>query len=281
MKPSPISLPLFSLLTLLFLFSCRPKDQFIVSQAGRNAGILCIPELVEEDLIPSMSNCTDHTLEPPYLVVDYSPSELWYCWPTVTSPQGYEYEYSEFTDGIFGYAVQDLCTDSVRLAYKSIFGDTVILTNVVYPESILKTNYRYLSHLVEYRFTNRISLDSLQQAQVTDIYWASTGCFYSSRSRYQIYLDESKTWCLNTLAASSLKRDSSHYLSEEKRHEILSAVAEAVRSSDTTGSTTFDSVWIKVGNKIIHLTSDQHELGPLYGMLRQFPTAEALDRSLE
>lgn len=259
---------------LLFAFgtgivACTPEGVFIEQVDGREEGFLCFTEEDKDNRFVSRTKCYDHLIEPPYLLMDWHHDELWSPWPEIQSLSGFVYPYSEYTDSIMGYAIQDLCEDSIRLVYHSVFGDTVSLVNRVYPNSVLKPDFAVLGKLAGYQEVQDLASLGIDQDYNLEIYLFERGCFHRTDELYEMMVAPNNR-SIVAFAEYDFQRDSTYYLSTEEVSSFTRAIEEGVSSCSNCGSTTYSSVYLKSGRRLLNLTNEKNNVGKLLELLYNY-----------
>lgn len=259
---------------LLFAFctgivACTPEGVFIEQVDGREEGFLCFTEEDKGNRFVSRTKCYDHLMEPPYLLMDWHHDELWSPWPEIQSLSGFAYSYSEYSDRVMGYAIQDLCEDSIRLVYHSVFGDTVSLINRVYPNSVLKPDYAVLDKLAGYKKVDDLASLGVDQDYNLEIYLFETGRGHRTNELYEMMVAPNNR-SIVAFAEYDFQRDSTYYLSPEEVRNFTRAIEEGVYSCSNCGSTTYSSVYLKRGGRLLNLTNEKNNVGKLLIILNTY-----------
>ncbi len=128
----------FPPLLLLLPFTCWKAynywqlQQSTIQEAEIQYGQIGFIDNPEEEFSPS--SYYPHTLEAPFLIVDFScqPSmfNFWNHRPQVKSMDGYPPVFSDFetAEQPFSLIYQDMCFDSLQLTFYSLFGDSVTVS---------------------------------------------------------------------------------------------------------------------------------------------------------
>lgn len=260
---------IFFLLSISSLTSCNHAQDFIQPVEGRNQGILCLEEEWIDLWQQPERNCFEYTLEAPYLILDPYLSELWGCWPAVYSPSGHNYELVEFTDQVFGYAVQDLCETRIKLVYTSVFGDTAEIHQETYPTAIVIPDYDYLSDRVGYHNVSRLKDLQLDVSSKIQIFLHHQSCFSGGDDVYTISQEKSPRIKI-TAHGGYGQVDEIFSITPVELAKFKSVLKIASSHPGDFSSTSYYSLYVKSGQRILNLTNEAFNIAEVLDFLEPY-----------
>ena len=267
MRPTAIALLILSLLVR----ACREEHRF-VTPTERQDGELCFTFERTDSPGGLGIDCYAHTLQRPYLIIDYYSNELWNYWPKVYSLSGHQYVASEFSDNLIGLAIQDLCEDSVVLRYHSVFGDSVDILTPVYPQSQLEPDFDVLSDLAHYRMVNNFTSVAPAGYDRIDLYIEEHHCFGGSWNRYMIAIG-SPAGSITAYAGNGSQLDTSYTVEKATIEEIYREITVARQFSRNWERSTYAFIYLKAGDRVLRLSSDRNQIDSLLKKFRQYEPA--------